>query len=312
LLDICGDTRDSSILFAQSLFIEKSMLQPVKRLAFFAVMLCMLGVPFIYLEASQFDYDISVQGSPISFSSSKLYLGETTRIYGTASNLGNKDVSGYVGFYQGTTAIGEPQFFSSKASGASEDFWIDWTPTIAGTYNVALRVIKAEPLDQNSSNDTMVSRMITVTDKTAPTPPPSPSPTPVAADDTPTQNPVPTAKTSPKTATSSSTRAGTTTTIGAPQNTPAQSGPPVVTPDNGALSVPSLIDSTHGAEVAEAQIVEPIPAPEPVVTTTEAPSPLSSSTMYVIMLVGGVLLALLFFLIGAWLLKKSRQASERE
>ena len=280
----------------------------------FTLGLLTTGIPMMQTAyAGSFDYDVSVQNNAISFAPSQFFAGDQVRVYGTVINTGNKDISGYVAFYQGTTMIGEPQPFSSRVNGAAEDFWVDWTP-FAGTYNVAMKLIKADPTDQNPLNNENVSGIMTITERPAPPaqvapPPPSPAPAPTTA--TPSTNP----SSNPTPAPSQQTTPARLAT------TPAKSTTsPTTTPANAqqASGMPSLetlqLPTTPTADVA------PNPTPDSSTATTESqpPSviaqdtgaaPKQGSLTGVWLFVGGVF-ALLLLLVGIWFYKKGRELND--
>ncbi|MBI4272928.1 hypothetical protein HY621_03695 [Candidatus Uhrbacteria bacterium] len=113
------------------------------------------------------EYDVAATVGSITFVPSEIHAGEQTRIYGSIVNVGRKDISGYVGFYQGVILLGKPQPFSLKANGVPEEFWVDWVPT-EGTYNVMMTVIETEPADQNPGNNVSITRMLTITKRPPP------------------------------------------------------------------------------------------------------------------------------------------------
>lgn len=137
-----------------------------------------ITVPTV-LFAQSVDFDAGVRPGSITFSTDRLYAGEPVRIYGNLVNLGAKDISGAVGFFAGTTQLGS-QFFSLKAQSASEDFWVDWTP-IEGTYNISMTIILTTPDDQNFSNNTAVTALLSVGKRPLPPPPIQPQPQPQQA-----------------------------------------------------------------------------------------------------------------------------------
>ncbi len=128
-----------------------------------------------FASAAQYQYDAAITQGSVSFSQAQFYAGETVRIYANIVNLGTSDISGGVSFFQGASALAAPSPFSLKANGANEDVWIDWTP-LEGTYNIMLKIETRES-DQNQSNNTHVTPMMTIA-KRVPVPPPPPIPSP--------------------------------------------------------------------------------------------------------------------------------------
>lgn len=144
----------------------------------------------------QYDYDIAASIGSITFVPSEIHAEESIRIYGTIVNVGRKDISGYVAFYQGVILLDKPQPFSLKANGVPEEIWIDWTPT-EGTYNVMMTLVQTTPQDQNPGNNVTMTRMLTVTKRPPPVVvvPPPPPPAPAASQPSQAQKPVPTPST---------------------------------------------------------------------------------------------------------------------
>lgn len=116
----------------------------------------------------RYDYDVASTVGSISFVPPQIKAGEPLRIYGTIVNVGNQDLTGHVGFYQGTFLIGDPQPFSLKANGVPEEVWVDWTPP-EGTYNIMMTILQTKPEDQNPSNNVSLTPLLTVR-KTSPPP----------------------------------------------------------------------------------------------------------------------------------------------
>lgn len=145
------------------------------RFTIFAATFFLALSPFP-VSAEQYAYDAAVRQGSITFSQSNLFANEGVRIYGNLVNLGIQDIAGMVTFYQGAKPLGDPQPFSLRAQSASEDFWVDWTPT-EGTYNVMMSISLTSPRDQNVSNNTAVTSQMTIV-KRPPPPPPPPPPVP--------------------------------------------------------------------------------------------------------------------------------------
>ncbi|MDO8490153.1 MAG: hypothetical protein Q7S47_01930 [bacterium] len=146
----------------------------LNRLTIFFASLFLALSPFP-VSAQQYSYDAVVRQGSITFSRSDLYAGEPVRVYGNIINLGIQDIAGTVTFYQGAIPLGNPLPFSLRAQSASEDFWVDWTPT-EGTYNIMMGISSTNPEDQNPSNNTAVTSVMTITKRPSP-PPPTPTAT---------------------------------------------------------------------------------------------------------------------------------------
>jgi len=147
-----------------------NMRLPILLLAIFLFLSSVLPVN----AQQKYDYDVAATVGSISFVPPQIKAGEPLRIYGTIVNVGNNDLTGYVGFYQGTFMIGEPQPFSLKANGVPEEIWVDWVPP-EGTYNIMMTVLQTKPDDQNPSNNVSLTPMLTVR---KPSPPPVQIPEP--------------------------------------------------------------------------------------------------------------------------------------
>ncbi len=263
-------------------------------------------------QAAGFDYDISVQNTAISFSPAQFYAGDSVRIYGQVTNSGNKDITGYVAFYQGVNIIGDPQFFSSKAQGASEDFWVDWV-AIEGTYNFALRVMQSSPQDQDALNNQNISPMMTIAVRPVPPAPPTIlTPTSSAS--------VTTSKTSATTGTTPSSPTTPSKASNAP-TTPTAPTPPATTLTQETSNVPFLADnapsplSVNADDIPlanEGDTINTITSSETSSDPQETSNPARSSNAGS-MLLGAALIAILLFTGGLILYKKSgRQEGEED
>jgi len=106
--------------------------------------------------------DLSIQAHGISFSveESKLITGDTVRIYARVRNVGQTDVSGFVSFFQGDIPIGNSQVISIRASGASEDVFVDFVVP-KGNFNIRAQIQGTDPQDSVSSNDLAITNLIT-------------------------------------------------------------------------------------------------------------------------------------------------------
>ncbi|MEK7103609.1 MAG: hypothetical protein AAB870_04645 [Patescibacteria group bacterium] len=288
-----------------------------------------------YLNAAQFDYDISVRSAGISFSQPQpFYVGDQIRVYGTVENVGNKDTKGYVQFFQGVNAIGEAIPLSSKASGAPEDVWVDWVAE-EGTYNIQFRILDSTPLDQNTSNNQTVSTTFTVTERPLPPPPPAPTPNPSS-----TPTPTTTSNSSPSqgssggasAATSSSTSGSNTSASGSTstkKNTsyaaliPASSGSalPVLAQEEQRTVPPYGGDATTAANDSE-PILGPSAASDSAIipdTKFNKPTPIANLIttvknldMYVMLLMGSIIAVLILLLLAYLFWKKTKQSQEKE
>lgn len=139
----------------------------MKKLFLFALLSIFIPLT-VHAQTTQ-DYDVAATVGSITFVPLEIHSGEQTRIYGSIVNVGRKDISGYIGFYQGVILLGKPQPFSLKANGVPEEFWVDWVPT-EGVYNIMMTVIETDPADQNPGNNVAITRMMTITKRPPPVP----------------------------------------------------------------------------------------------------------------------------------------------
>ncbi|MEK7122916.1 MAG: hypothetical protein AAB855_03610 [Patescibacteria group bacterium] len=137
--------------------------------------LCALLVAPMSVFGEQLEYDVAINSDAVTFVPSAIFVGEPVRIYASIMNLGAKDITGYVGFYQGPGLLAAPHPFSLKANSVTEDVWIDWTPA-EGRYNIMIK-IDTVPSDQNPSNNVYLTSMMSIS-KRPPPPPPPPQPEP--------------------------------------------------------------------------------------------------------------------------------------
>jgi len=141
----------------------------MRKIIFLTSIFSLLFLP-LSAFAEQLQYDVAITTGSVSFSPAQFYVGDTVRIYANITNMGSKDITGGVTFYQGPSALAAPSPFSLKANGVTEDVWIDWTP-VEGTYNIMVKIETNTP-DQNSSNNVYVTPMMTITKRPPPPPPP--------------------------------------------------------------------------------------------------------------------------------------------
>lgn len=137
----------------------------------FLISAALLFQPFP-VRAAEFDYDVTITPGTVAFFPNELYVGEPVRMYANIMNLGNKDITGVVGFYQGPNLLAPPHPFSLRAQSVTEDVWIDWTPT-EGRYNIMVK-IDTVPNDQNPGNNVYLTPMLIIAKRPPPPPPPPP------------------------------------------------------------------------------------------------------------------------------------------
>lgn len=134
-------------------------MQSVPKLLSFVVIASVLIAP-LPSDATPFEYDVSLSPGSVLFVPRDIYVGEPVRIYANIANLGSKDVTGQVGFYQGANLLAPPHPFSLRADSVTEDVWIDWTPT-EGRYNIMVKADTTIP-DQSPSNNAFLTPMMLV------------------------------------------------------------------------------------------------------------------------------------------------------
>lgn len=146
-------------------------MQPVQKLLSLAVVASVLIAP-LPSDATPLEYDVSLSPGSMVFVPRDIYAGERVRIYANIANLGSKDVTGQVGFYQGANLLAPPHPFSLRADSVTEDVWIDWMPT-EGRYNIMVKVDTDIP-DQSPSNNAFLTPMMLIGKRP---PPPASQPT---------------------------------------------------------------------------------------------------------------------------------------
>jgi hypothetical protein len=92
---------------------------------------------FALLTSPVFAYtgDVSVNETPITFSSNEFLQGSIYRIYATTKNNSNKDLLGIVRFYSNGSQVGADQAVSIFV-GKTDDIFIDWIPNGHGEHTV--------------------------------------------------------------------------------------------------------------------------------------------------------------------------------
>lgn len=143
----------------------------IQKLLVYVVVASVLIIP-LPSDATPFEYDVSISPGSVLFVPRDIYAGEQVRIYANIANLGSKDVTGQVGFYQGPNLLAPPHPFSLRVDSVTEDVWIDWTPT-EGRYNIMMKVDTDIP-DQSPSNNALLTPMMLIGKRP---PPPASQPT---------------------------------------------------------------------------------------------------------------------------------------
>ena len=104
--------------------------------------------------------DLAVRAQDIRFSTDTLIAGDTIRVYATVRNVGDIDMSGYVGFYASSDLIGSSQIVTLVADGEDEETWIDFTVP-SGSFNIRVDLKGTDPQDENASNNTALTPLYT-------------------------------------------------------------------------------------------------------------------------------------------------------
>lgn len=105
------------------------------------------------------EYDLAIGAGDISYVPAEPIEGQKFRVYARVQNVGSKDVSGFVTFYQGPAVIGTSQVVSVRAGGSPDEVFVDWVAP-AGAFNILARIQGQEPADENTANEETVSPMI--------------------------------------------------------------------------------------------------------------------------------------------------------
>lgn len=129
------------------------------RRLFFLLFLIMVFLPFTPARASLADLGFRNKGD-LSFSTKTFVVGESVRVYAQVHNFGDVDVSGYVSFMQGMVEIGNTQVISVRAGGQEEEVYVDFVVP-DGDFNIRAEIRATDPVDQNTSNDIILSPLET-------------------------------------------------------------------------------------------------------------------------------------------------------
>ncbi|HAL49773.1 TPA: hypothetical protein DDY56_02380 [Candidatus Uhrbacteria bacterium] len=130
----------------------------MKKLIFFLLALTVICPSFTHASTS----DMSIKSSDIRFSNDTFVAGETVRIYIRVRNLGDTDISGYIGFYSGSELINSSQVVTLVADGAYEEVWVDYTIPHSPSFNIRALVKGTSPQDTNSSNDEILTPLYSI------------------------------------------------------------------------------------------------------------------------------------------------------
>lgn len=121
-------------------------------------LLLALALIAVQARAAAYDYDLAISNLDLKFSKDILISGDTVRIYASVTNRGNKDITGYVSFFRGSTLIGNSQPVSVLPN-SSDDVFVDFIVP-EDSFNVQAKIQGTEPADQNSSNDGTQSKLV--------------------------------------------------------------------------------------------------------------------------------------------------------
>lgn len=103
---------------------------------------------FLYAAA---DLEITPEG--IWFSTEKFFVGDRVKIHAVVENRGDKDMVGFVVFFDKGNQIGEPHFISARAGGKAEGVWAEWTPTEKRNLDILVKIVSTYPPDEIFQND---------------------------------------------------------------------------------------------------------------------------------------------------------------
>jgi hypothetical protein len=101
--------------------------------------------------------DLQILNEDIVFSEEVLVAGDTVRIYGSITNVGDQDVSGYLTFYQGSVLIGDSQVISLRANGNTEEVYVDFVVP-SSSFNIQATIRGTDPSDLNLENNVAITQ----------------------------------------------------------------------------------------------------------------------------------------------------------
>ena len=113
--------------------------------------------------AQTLSYDMGISSNDIFFSESTLIAGRPIRLYAAVRNHGTHDISGYASFYTGPQLIGSSQVVSIRASGYSDEVFVNWTVP-EGSFNIRVDINRVNDdnqviADENPANDSALTGM---------------------------------------------------------------------------------------------------------------------------------------------------------
>lgn len=131
----------------------------MKRVLFALASVALLLPSFAFAATSISDLGFKNQRD-LFFSTDQLIAGKTMRLYARITNFGTTDMDGSITFYEGDLQIGASQPVSARAGGVADEVFVDFIIPSA-PFNVRAQLTAAQPADQDPSNDTIVSALLT-------------------------------------------------------------------------------------------------------------------------------------------------------
>jgi hypothetical protein len=111
-------------------------------------------------QTPAFEYDLGITSANISWIPPRLVVGQKIRIYASVENIGKRDTTGYISFYQGTVLIGDSQPVSLRAGGFVDEVFVDFVVP-PGTFNIRADLRGQTPRDDNPQNDVAITKLLT-------------------------------------------------------------------------------------------------------------------------------------------------------
>ncbi len=119
----------------------------IKKFSIGIVAICVTSA-----TALAYSGDVSLNSSPLSFSTSQFLEGRTVRIYATSVNNSSRDLLGVVRFYANDQQINGDQPVS-LFGGKTDDVFLDWTPYSYGEYKISAEYIPWENENDDPNNN---------------------------------------------------------------------------------------------------------------------------------------------------------------
>lgn len=123
-----------------------------------SLLLIILSACFVFLPLGNASAktDLSITDTDITFSKNEPLDGDTIRIFARVFNIGDTDVSGFVGFLNNGKEIADLQTISIKSS-TYDDVFIYWKAK-AGDNKIEAKIVGLNPADENPENNKIVIR----------------------------------------------------------------------------------------------------------------------------------------------------------